>query len=122
MTAPPKIWPVHNIHTAEKRLRRLRRRFGALSRRQMHPIRLGRIIHSVTIMLLTASAATLLAILLLRMSPFSPIDTLKHIAAFPNCDAAREVGLAPSNRGEPGYWAEHDRDNDGIACEPWTRR
>ncbi|MGH6883421.1 excalibur calcium-binding domain-containing protein [Hypericibacter sp.] len=21
-----------------------------------------------------------------------------------------------------GYWPQHDRDGDGIACEPWLRR
>ena len=58
---------------------------------------------------------------LMRLSPFSPIDTLRHIAAFPNCAAARAVGVAPANRGEPGYWPQHDRDGDGVACEPWLR-
>lgn len=54
-------------------------------------------------------------------SGWQPLMALKHLAAFPNCDAARAVGLAPANRGEPGYWPTHDRDNDGIACEPWPR-
>ncbi len=44
---------------------------------------------------------------------------LKHLAAAPNCSAARVVGLAPSRRGEPGYYFRHDEDRDGIACEPW---
>lgn len=50
-------------------------------------------------------------------SPWPLIATLKHFAAYPNCDAARAVGLAPARRGEPGYWPSHDRDKDGIACE-----
>jgi hypothetical protein len=37
---------------------------------------------------------------------------------FPNCDAARSAGAAPMRRGEPGYRAQLDRDDDGIACEP----
>jgi hypothetical protein len=49
------------------------------------------------------------------------MTTLKHIASFPNCDAARAVGLAPSKKGQPGYWNRHDRDGDGIACERWPR-
>jgi hypothetical protein len=53
------------------------------------------------------------------LSPWSLGTTLRHIAAAPNCDAARAVGLAPANRGEPGYWPSHDADRDGIACEPW---
>lgn len=47
--------------------------------------------------------------------------TLKHIAAAPNCSAARLVGLTPARRGEPGYYSRHDRDQDGIACEPWPK-
>jgi hypothetical protein len=55
-------------------------------------------------------------------SPWPLIPTLKHLASFPNCDAARALELAPAKKGEPGYWSRHDRDNDGIACEPWPRR
>lgn len=41
----------------------------------------------------------------------------RHLAAAPNCDAARMVGLAPARRGQPGYYPTHDADDDGIACE-----
>lgn len=34
-----------------------------------------------------------------------------------NCDAVRAAGAAPLRRGQPGYRAGLDRDNDGIACE-----
>ncbi|HEY8277268.1 MAG TPA: excalibur calcium-binding domain-containing protein [Methyloceanibacter sp.] len=34
----------------------------------------------------------------------------------------RLVGLAPAYRGQPGYRASHDRDDDGIACEPRPHR
>jgi hypothetical protein len=53
---------------------------------------------------------------------FGLVMGLRHLLAAPNCDSARAVGLAPANRGEPGYWPDHDRDKDGIACEPWPRR
>lgn len=43
--------------------------------------------------------------------------TLRHIAAVPNCDMARLVGLAPALLGEPGYYNRHDADSDGISCE-----
>jgi len=56
------------------------------------------------------------------LSPWSPMVTLRHLAAFPNCNAARAVGLAPAHRGKPGYWPHNDRDRDGIACEPWKYR
>lgn len=55
-------------------------------------------------------------------SPWPLSVTLRHIAAAPNCDAARRVGLAPARAGQPGYYPRHDADNDGIACEPWPRR
>lgn len=35
------------------------------------------------------------------------------------CDDARAAGTAPIYRGEPGYREGLDRDNDGIACEPY---
>jgi hypothetical protein len=37
--------------------------------------------------------------------------------AFANCSAARAAGAAPVMRGDPGYAAHLDRDNDGIGCE-----
>ncbi|MEP7179029.1 MAG: DUF1524 domain-containing protein [Pseudonocardiales bacterium] len=36
---------------------------------------------------------------------------------YPNCAAVRAAGRAPLHRGEPGYRAGLDRDNDGVACE-----
>lgn len=36
---------------------------------------------------------------------------------YPNCAAAHAAGAAPIRRGEFGYGAHLDRDNDGIACE-----
>lgn len=53
--------------------------------------------------------------------PMTLTQIARHLAAAPNCDAARLVGLAPTRRGEPGYYASHDRDGDGWACEPVSR-
>jgi hypothetical protein len=50
-------------------------------------------------------------------SPWSFVLTLKHFAAFPSCRVAEAVGLAPAHRGQPGYWPNHDVDNNGVACE-----
>ena len=36
------------------------------------------------------------------------------------CNAARAAGTAPIYRGEPGYRAQMDGDNDGVACEPYS--
>ncbi|WP_371405631.1 excalibur calcium-binding domain-containing protein [Kribbella sp. NBC_00662] len=36
---------------------------------------------------------------------------------YANCAAVRAAGKAPLYRGDPGYSAHLDRDNDGVACE-----
>lgn len=55
--------------------------------------------------------------------PIYPLGlAIRHQMAGWHCSAARLVGLAPSRRGGPGYWAERDADRDGIACETWVRR
>ncbi|QSX79928.1 excalibur calcium-binding domain-containing protein [Lysobacter solisilvae] len=36
---------------------------------------------------------------------------------YANCSAARAAGAAPVRRGDPGYAAHLDRDNDGVGCE-----
>ena len=37
------------------------------------------------------------------------------------CAEAMAAGTAPIFRGEPGYDKALDKDNDGIACEPYSR-
>lgn len=36
---------------------------------------------------------------------------------FKSCDEARNAGVAPVRKGEPGYGPKLDRDGDGIGCE-----
>ncbi|HZF44718.1 MAG TPA: excalibur calcium-binding domain-containing protein [Sphingomonadaceae bacterium] len=36
---------------------------------------------------------------------------------YANCAQARAAGAAPLRRGDPGYRAGLDRDDDGVACE-----
>lgn len=38
---------------------------------------------------------------------------------YSGCREARAAGAAPLYRGQPGYRAGMDGDNDGIACEPY---
>ncbi|MFD6279228.1 excalibur calcium-binding domain-containing protein [Streptomyces sp. NPDC060209] len=45
-----------------------------------------------------------------------PAEPSVHYA---NCDAARAAGAAPVRRGDPGYAAHLDRDDDGVGCEPY---
>jgi hypothetical protein len=47
------------------------------------------------------------------ISTTAPIAT----AYYANCTAVRNAGKAPLHRGDPGYSAALDRDNDGVACE-----
>lgn len=50
------------------------------------------------------------------------LEVLSGGGAFRNCDAARAAGAAPVHRGDPGYGAHLDRDNDGVGCEPYRGR
>jgi len=36
---------------------------------------------------------------------------------YPSCAAAREAGVTPLYKGDPGYGRHLNRDGDGIACE-----
>ncbi|WP_128935733.1 excalibur calcium-binding domain-containing protein [Bradyrhizobium zhanjiangense] len=117
--------PVRPGSSPEQRLRNLQRRFRAVSARHDRTTKLHSTKLRWAITALIAAAAILAAypaIWLLVSSPWSVTITLKHIASAPNCDFARLVGLAPARRGEPGYWKHHDRDGDGVACEPWRPR
>lgn len=106
---------------------RSRARWGERKRRRSQVAAFGRgrgslfrtMREHVSAMALAALALAGIYIALEMLSPWPPLTTLRHLAAAPNCDAARAVGLAPANRGEPGYWLKHDADRDGIACEPW---
>ena len=106
---------------SEQKVRRLRRDFQRVTRRIERKGRFRRHIRRAkyyyALGVIVASAVTWE----LYNSPWPVWPTLKHVAAAPNCAAARAVGLAPAIRGQPGYWSQHDRDDDGIACEPFPR-
>jgi hypothetical protein len=55
-------------------------------------------------------------------SPWPASTTAKHWFSYPNCAAARAMGMAPASAGQPGYYLRHDRDGDGISCEPWPHK
>jgi hypothetical protein len=106
---------------AHWQLLELRKRFARVSRRIERPTRLRRITRQVA---LAVSVGALLGVAVATFDHYAPWSiwtVARHIAAAPNCNAARTVGLAPSNRGEPGYYRRHDADSDGIACEPFPR-
>lgn len=108
--------PVRPGSGPEQRLRNLQRRFRAVSARHDRTTKLRWAM--TALIAIVAILVAYPAIWLLVSSSWPITTTLRHIASAPNCDFARLVGLAPARRGEPGYWTHHDRDGDGVACEP----
>ena len=101
---------------------RLKGRFRSVTRRIEYrsrlrtAIRFSLICSSIIVGMIGAYLAAYVALTSFR--PWPPLTTVRHLAVIPNCDTARLLGLAPSRRGQPGYWSHLDADDDGIACEP----
>lgn len=49
--------------------------------------------------------------------PVSAAQSIDGRVYYADCAAVRTAGKAPLRRGNPGYRAGLDRDDDGIACE-----
>lgn len=97
---------------SRERLERLQHRFRALSRRQERaPVRIGIVAISAALFVLTYAFASA------SLDFGSPLIALRHFAAIGSCHTAASVGLAPARRGQPGFWAIHDRDRNGVACD-----
>lgn len=47
----------------------------------------------------------------------APPSRVSGMVYYRNCTQARAAGVTPLLRGDPGYRAGLDRDNDGRACE-----
>ena len=115
----PREWRIHDgrrpARRNDQRIHRAAGRRGSFSVWLLHEVR--------DAWPLLATAAILLTLLLWRLaaSPWEPSVTLRHMLAAPNCAAARTMGLAPSHRGQPGYYLSHDADRDGVACEPYRQ-
>ncbi|MEG8018131.1 excalibur calcium-binding domain-containing protein [Sphingomonas sp. LR55] len=52
-------------------------------------------------------------------SPPARATRSENSVYYSGCREARAAGAAPLYRGQPGYRAGMDGDNDGIACEPY---
>lgn len=101
---------------------RLRRRFERVPRRHQRsrwPRDLSILLFKIVAVIGVGGAAMYAAPE--RTGTWSGVTT-KHIFGYRNCDAVRAAGKAPLSRGEPGYARHLDRDDDGIACEPWFGR
>jgi len=104
---------------ADEQADRLRDRFKAVSRRIDRTLRRQK----RTIWIWACLSILCGGYIGLTMASPWPIGlTIRHLLAARNCATARLVDLAPAARGEPGYWARNDADDDGIACEPWPPR
>lgn len=114
----PKHWDRPG-YGRERRTRNLKRRFAAVTAAIERPAQRRWLARQLVFIALVSAVAFVGTYMVMERSPWPPGLTLRHIAAAPNCDAARMTGLAPARRGEPGYYGRHDRDGDGIACEPW---
>lgn len=130
MTKTPSPWSVHQGRDPEAELRSLKKRFEKVSSRYFRRKELRRGYRFPLLVMLAAVGSFALTWAAIAYKPWtafagastwSAMTMLKHIAAFPNCSAARAAGLAPAYRGQPGYWPQHDRDKDGWACEPYPR-
>ncbi len=119
MKTLPRGWFVHEGRDPEREAQRLKRRFQAVSRRHARAVRWRRLVRRACLPVLLGAGAFLLTWSLMSWSPWPPLATLQHLAAFPNCQAARMAGLAPAYAGQPGYYRRHDADGDGRSCEPW---
>lgn len=117
MTVLPRGWQVYSGRDPEKALRGLRRRLRAVTRRWERRLMLGRVVRAALLALLGLSGLAGLFLLVASFFPWPPSVLLRHMAALPNCKAARLVDLAPAKTGEPGYWRWLDKDGNGWSCQ-----
>ena len=102
----------------EAKANALKRRFRSISR-SYERSRAGRRILAKTArvagiaLLFVAPLTAPIAVVAPRLGwPFT--IPARHFLAWPNCGVAREMGLAPTFRGGPGYWRHHDADKDCV--------
>lgn len=105
---------------SEERLAKIQRKFESVSQRRLRrSADKGTLGLGLWLIAWATCVGIATSIVLAQFKPEFTLDqNLQHLASVPNCAAAQLVGAAPAGIGEPGYWSGHDRDNDGIACEP----
>ena len=70
----------------------------------------------VQILLVPVVTCALTVTIYIRTSPYEPPDALRHLLAMGGCEVVTKLNLAPTFRGELGYHARNDPDQDGVAC------
>ncbi|RDI62341.1 excalibur calcium-binding domain-containing protein [Microvirga subterranea] len=119
MKGLPKGWRIHDGRDPEEELRKLKRRFQAVSDRFHRARRLRSLLRQIRLPALLLTGIFAVVTVLVTLSPWPFTTTVRHLASFPSCGLARAIGLAPAYRGDPGYWAHQDEDSDGRSCETW---
>jgi hypothetical protein len=113
----PLQWRAGPESEPEERLRRLQSRFRKASSRIELASKLRRLRRAAWTWGPTAITMLAIAIAVVGLVPLPTLVSIRHLAAFPSCAAARAVGFDKPRRGEPGYWQRNDADKDGVACE-----
>ena len=113
----PLQWRAGPSREPEVRLRRLQSRFRKASSRIELATKLRRLRRAARTWGPTAITMLAIAIAVVGLVPWPALVSIRHLAAFPSCAAARAVGFDKPRRGEPGYWQRNDADRDGVACE-----
>lgn len=102
---------------ADRKLAFLRKRLRSVTRRHERATKRQRFYRALRWPVMIAIAVGLSCWGFANYKHWPFLTAIRHLTAFPNCYAARAVGLAPSREGQPGYWPQHDTDNDKVACE-----
>lgn len=117
----PRTWTVYENEDRDVKAERLKQRFAAISKRAFARKSKSSRLVALLIAAFLGLAGFMLWFGFEHSREWTADEMARHLAAMPNCAAARAVGLAPARIGRPGYWPAHDADNDGWACEPWLR-
>jgi Excalibur calcium-binding domain len=113
----PGPWDLEN---PEEKRRRAENIFRKITRQRNRRTKIRTAIRVIATVSAVGAAFGLLVGVVTWKSPWPFMQTVKHYAAYWDCNSARAVGVAPARVGQPGYWPHLDRDKDGIACEDFT--
>ena len=89
MSVLPRSWRLYRGRDPDEEARRLKSRFRTISRRYEWALKWRRLTPWFKASALAGMGAFAISWGLLNLSPWPPLATLKHLAYFPNCNAAR---------------------------------
>lgn len=94
------------------RSNRRHQRADAARRHALSPMRIF-----FMVLILPLTIGLMAASIFLRISEYEKDEALIHLIALAGCKATQAVGAGPFRKGQPGYHARYDIDNDGVSCE-----